>query len=61
MPLLSLSFALSAEFPHSWVSLQKCLLPAHLAQQGEQIRMAYVSVTGRPLQMCLGTGNKTVK
>ena len=51
MPQPSLRFALSAEFPHSWVSLQKCLLPAHLAQQGEQIRMAYAAVTGRPPQM----------
>lgn len=47
MPQLSLSFALSARFPHSWTSL----LPAHLAQQGEQIMMAYVAATGQPLQM----------
>lgn len=51
MPPLSLSFALSARFPHSWTSLQKSLLPAHLAQQGEQIMMAYVAATGQPLQM----------
>lgn len=51
MPQLSLSFALSARFPHSWTSLQKSLLPAHLAQQGEQIMMAYVAATGQPLQM----------
>lgn len=51
MPLLSLSFALSAQFLHSLVSLQKCLLPAHLAQQGKQIRMAYAAVTGRSPQM----------
>lgn len=44
----SASFALSAEFSHSWLSLQKCLLSSHLAQQGKQIRMAYAAVTGRP-------------
>ncbi len=51
MLLLSLSFALSAEFPHSWVSLQKCLLSTHLAQQGKQIRAAYAAFTGWPPQM----------
>lgn len=52
MQLLSSSIALGAQFPRSLVSLQKCLLPAHLAQQGKQIRMAYAAaVTGRPPQM----------
>lgn len=62
MPLMSHSFALGVEFPHSWVSFQKCLLPAQLAQRGKQIRMAYAAVTRRPAQNgCLGTGNKTAK
>lgn len=34
MWLLSQSFALNVEFTRSWISWQKCLLLAHLAQQG---------------------------
>lgn len=45
MSLFSPSFALSAEFRQSWVSLHACLLSAHLAQQGKQIKLAYVAVT----------------
>lgn len=48
MPLPSLSSASSADFPRSWSSLPKCLLPAHLAPQGEQITLAYAAVTGWP-------------